>query len=52
MGLAVLVVGYPATPVLTSRVRLCLSASHTIEDIDRAIHIIDHVGTVMGMKGM
>lgn len=28
-GLAVVVVGYPATPLLSARVRFCISASHT-----------------------
>lgn len=51
MGLAVVVVGYPATPVLTSRVRLCLSASHSRKDIDKALGIINHLGTILGIKG-
>lgn len=49
-GLAVVVVGYPATPVLSSRVRICLSSSHTISDINKAIKIINSIGTIMGMK--
>lgn len=50
MGLSVVVVGYPATPVILSRVRLCLSASHTKRDMKRALWVINHIGTVMGMK--
>lgn len=34
-GIAVCVVGYPATPIITSRARFCLSASHTKDDIGR-----------------
>lgn len=49
-GLAVVVVGYPATTVLTTRVRLCMSASHTKKDIDVAISIIDEVGKILGMN--
>lgn len=49
-GLAVVVVGYPATPVISSRVRLCLSASHTIEDIEKTIQIIKKIGTILGMR--
>lgn len=36
-GIAVTVVGYPATPVLGGRARLCVSAAHTREDIERAV---------------
>jgi hypothetical protein len=32
-GLAVVVVGYPATPIITSRARFCISAAHTHEDL-------------------
>lgn len=49
-GLAVVVVGYPATPVITSRVRLCLSYYHTKEDIDIAVRIINHTGKLLGMN--
>jgi hypothetical protein len=34
-GIAVCVVGYPATPIITSRARFCLSASHTKDDIGK-----------------
>jgi len=36
LGLAVVVVGFPATPLLSARVRFCISASHTrkgLEDV-------------------
>jgi serine palmitoyltransferase len=49
-GLGVVVVGYPATPILTSRARLCTSAAHTTEDIMNAFRIIDEVGGILGMK--
>ncbi|KAI5168725.1 serine palmitoyltransferase [Pancytospora epiphaga] len=49
-GLAVVVVGYPATPVLESRARLCLSSSLTREEIEKALVVIDNVGTVLGLK--
>lgn len=48
-GIAVVVVGYPATPLLESRVRLCCSASHTQQDLDYLIEemtaIADEIGT-------
>ncbi|KAI9488731.1 pyridoxal phosphate-dependent transferase, partial [Zychaea mexicana] len=49
-GIAVCVVGYPATSIISSRARFCLSASHTREDIDRALKIINSVGDVLMLK--
>lgn len=49
-GLAVVVVGFPATPLLLSRARICLSAAHTREDLDMALSIIDEVGEIIGIK--
>lgn len=49
-GVAVAVVGYPATPVLLNRARLCVSASHTESDIKKIIKVIDRVGSVLDMK--
>jgi hypothetical protein len=36
--LAVVVVGYPATPLLLSRIRFCVSAAHTRVDLDFALN--------------
>jgi len=49
-GLAVVVVGYPATPVLESRTRFCMSAGHTKEDLDWAIKQIDEIGDRLLLK--
>ncbi|GAB1599842.1 serine palmitoyltransferase 2-like [Argonauta hians] len=49
-GLGVVVVGFPATPIIESRARFCLSASHTKEMLDRAIDIIDDVANHLGIK--
>jgi len=49
-GIAVVVVGFPATPILESRARFCLSASHTIEDLRRALAAINEVGDLLGLK--
>ncbi|ORZ24554.1 pyridoxal phosphate-dependent transferase [Absidia repens] len=49
-GIAVCVVGYPATPIITSRARFCLSASHTKDDIDRAVETISEVGNLLQLK--
>ncbi|KAH8554230.1 pyridoxal phosphate-dependent transferase [Umbelopsis sp. PMI_123] len=49
-GIAVCVVGYPATPIITSRARFCLSASHTKDDIDCALNVISEVGDLLLLK--
>lgn len=36
-GLAVVVVGFPATPLLALRARFCISAAHKPEDLQQAI---------------
>jgi len=48
--IAVVVVGYPATSLLSCRVRFCLSASHTIEDLDWAINELDDLGDRLLLK--
>ncbi|GAA6042502.1 hypothetical protein JCM8097_003062 [Rhodosporidiobolus ruineniae] len=48
--IVVVVVAYPATPLVSSRVRLCLSAAHTKADLDRILRAIDDVGTILGLK--
>jgi len=37
LGLAVVVVGFPATSLLASRVRFCLSSAHTREDLEKTL---------------
>jgi serine palmitoyltransferase len=49
-GLAVVVVGFPATPLLLSRARICLSAAHTREDLLWALSVIDEVAEVIQIK--
>lgn len=48
--MAVVVVGYPATAVISSRVRFCISSAHTKEDLDYAISVVDRVGNALGLK--
>ncbi len=48
--LAVVVVGYPATPIITSRVRFCISASHTRADLDDALEKVSEIGDILNMK--
>ncbi|KAG1311108.1 hypothetical protein G6F64_004045 [Rhizopus arrhizus] len=49
-GIATVVVGYPATPIITSRARFCLSSAHTREDLDRALEVISEVGDTLLLK--
>ena len=49
-GLAVVVVGYPATPIITSRVRFCISASHTRADLDIVLQKVSEIGDILSMK--
>jgi len=49
-GLAVVVVGFPATPLLLSRTRFCISAAHTKEDLDKALETISEVASEVGIK--
>ncbi|KXZ47975.1 hypothetical protein GPECTOR_31g337 [Gonium pectorale] len=42
-SLAMVIVGFPATPVLLTRARICISAAHTREDLDWALSVLDEV---------
>jgi len=48
--IVVVVVAYPATALVTSRVRFCVSAAHTKEDIDTVLRACDEVGDVLDLK--
>ena len=48
--IVVVVVSYPATPLTTSRVRFCVSASHTKDDIDTVLRACDEIGDVLDLK--
>jgi len=49
-GLAVVVVGFPATSVVMSRARFCISAGHTRDDLQRALNVIDEVAGLLHMR--
>ncbi|XP_059142148.1 serine palmitoyltransferase 2-like isoform X1 [Physella acuta] len=49
-GMATVVVGFPATPLIETRARFCLSAAHTKEMLDEAIKIIDDVGDLLRLR--
>ena len=48
--LAVVVVGFPATPLIKSRVRFCLSAAHTEHDLISALGAINEVAEQVMIK--
>ena len=48
--IAVVVVGYPATPLISSRARFCVSAAHTKDDLDRMLMACDQAGDVLQLK--
>lgn len=43
-------VGYPATPLTQGRIRICLSAAHTKEQLDYALEVIEKVADEIGLK--
>eukprot|EP01113_Clastostelium_recurvatum_P028903 TRINITY_DN348_c0_g1_i1.p1 TRINITY_DN348_c0_g1~~TRINITY_DN348_c0_g1_i1.p1 ORF type:complete len:583 (-),score=169.47 TRINITY_DN348_c0_g1_i1:49-1797(-) len=49
-GIATVVVAYPATPMDKGRARFCISASHTLEDIQYALEVIDEIGDKLDLK--
>ncbi|KAI7902172.1 pyridoxal phosphate-dependent transferase [Cokeromyces recurvatus] len=51
-GIAIVVVGYPATPIISSRARFCISSAHTKEDLDKAIQDISEVGDILMLKAI
>lgn len=49
-GVAVVVVGFPATPLRLARARFCLSAAHTREMLDKVIAATDDVGDILNIR--
>jgi serine palmitoyltransferase len=49
-NLAVVVVGFPATSLLGSRARFCVSAAHTKEQLERALESISVIGDSLMLK--
>lgn len=48
--ISVVVVGYPATPLISSRARFCVSAAHNKDDLDRLLAACDEVADVIQLK--
>ena len=49
-GIAIVVVGFPATPLLSSRVRLCISSAHDMKDLERACDLLDEMADLFHLK--
>jgi serine palmitoyltransferase len=49
-GLAVVVVGFPATPLISSRARFCVSAGHTRKDLEFALEQISEVAVLLKLR--
>lgn len=49
-GLAVVVVGFPAVPILESRARFCISAGHKREQLDSALEDIEEVADILKLR--
>ncbi|KAK5885712.1 hypothetical protein CesoFtcFv8_016829 [Champsocephalus esox] len=49
-NIGVVGVGFPATPIIESRARFCISASHTKDVLDRALSVISEVGDLVNLK--
>lgn len=49
-GVAVVVVGFPATSVILSRARFCISAGHTKADLDYAVKVINEIAIMLCLK--
>uniref|UniRef100_A0A1B6MR50 serine C-palmitoyltransferase n=1 Tax=Graphocephala atropunctata TaxID=36148 RepID=A0A1B6MR50_9HEMI len=48
--LAVVGVGFPATPLMEGRIRICLSAAHTKEQLDKALMFLEEVADSLGLR--
>lgn len=48
--ISVVVVGYPATPLISSRARFCISSAHNKDDLDRLLAACDEVGDILQLK--
>lgn len=49
-NIAIVITGYPATPVISGRARFCVSASHNKEDLDRILVACDEIGDLLQLK--
>ncbi|KAK7872665.1 hypothetical protein R5R35_002660 [Gryllus longicercus] len=43
-------VGFPATPLMEGRIRFCLSAAHTREQLDMALDVLEEMASLLGLR--
>ncbi|WDK15067.1 serine palmitoyltransferase 2 (aminotransferase class I and II) [Colletotrichum graminicola] len=48
--ISVVIVGYPATPLISSRVRFCVSSAHNKDDLDRLLTAVDEVADKLQIR--
>ncbi|CCW68817.1 unnamed protein product [Phytomonas sp. Hart1] len=48
-GVAIVIVGYPATSLLEGRIRFCISASHTREDLQYTLDVLEDLSQYIYM---
>ena len=48
-NIAVVVVGFPATPLLLARARICISASHSRADLEAALATFAEIIQTLGL---
>ncbi|XP_073484362.1 serine palmitoyltransferase 3-like isoform X1 [Aquarana catesbeiana] len=48
--IAVVIVGFPATPITEARVRFCISAAHTKEMLDKVLDELNKMGDILNVK--
>lgn len=49
-NVAVVVVGFPAVPLNAARARICISAGHSREQLDRALDVIEEVVGILKLR--
>jgi serine palmitoyltransferase len=49
-GVAIVVVGFPATPLLTARMRVCISAAHSRKDLEFALEMFDYLADLCDLR--
>ena len=48
--IAVVVVGFPATPLLLARTRVCISAAHTREQLEAALTVFEEIVDLLSLR--
>ena len=49
-NIAVVVVGFPATPIITARARICMSSALTREQLDYSLKCFSEIGDILMLK--